>query len=278
MNDPEYTYLTEQIKGLTGINLANYECGRMRRRLEAYISGLSHSNVYSFCHLLEKDADVLNGLTDFITFNHSDFFRDYWAFEELRARILPMICQRRTNTLIWSAGCANGAEPYTLAIILDSLQGKPSYTLSATDINTRSLQIAKAGGPYSRTDIANIPKHLQNKYLREEQKSLYVINDLRRNILFNKYDLIQDNISSGFDLILCRNIINHLNDEIRNRLNRRLFDALTPNGILFVGSTEFITDFASIGFTKIGSCFYQKIPTRTTPEAIRLNELENSIV
>jgi chemotaxis protein methyltransferase CheR len=256
---------------MTGISLADYEMNRMRRRIDAYVKGNDYSNVYAFCRHIEKDRDALNQLCDFITNNQSEFFKDFWAFEELRVRVLPLLLRRNHHLKVWNAGCSKGCESYSLAMILESQLDQHSYSITATDINEPNLKLAKAGGPYTSVDMKGCPEPLRRKYLVETDRNAYVTGNLRNHVCFRKHDLLHDEYEKGYDLIVCRNVASLFTENVKGLLFRRLFESVSENGVLFVGATEFITGLAQLGLTKIGSCLYQKIlPGPTQFEASQL--------
>jgi chemotaxis protein methyltransferase CheR len=273
MNDLEYSYLRKRFLEQTGIDLENYKSQQMRRRLESYISGLGHTNIYAFCRQIEKDQLALKELRDFITINVTEFFRDFWAFEELRTRVMPMLCRYSPRLNIWSAGSSNGCEAYTMAIILENLPSHPDYRIVGTDIDDSSLAKASAGGPYNSVDIKGFPDNYRRKYLRMEKESSWVVDELRRKVTFRPQNLLADPFEKGFHLIACRNVTIYFTEEAKDQLNRRFTDSLAGNGVLFIGATEFLAGFSALGLTKIGSCFYQKLITVTPPALATTTQL-----
>ena len=103
---------------------------------------------------------MLGELQDFLTINVSSFFRDEKQFQRLQSVILPELLQNNRRLNIWSAGCSNGAEPYSIAIILTELSDRHDHRILATDIDDTILERAKSGGPYKAADVKNVPPGL----------------------------------------------------------------------------------------------------------------------
>lgn len=259
MNDQEYIILKKKVLRMTGIDLDNYKTNQMRRRLTSFIQN-SASDVVSYCRTIEKDESSLRKLCDFLTINVTEFYRDAWAYIELEKNILPRLIEGKTHVNIWSAGCSNGAEAYTIAMILNSFSGKVNYHILGTDLDDLSLAMARAGGPYRKDCIRNMPKHMLSRYFSEDtdRGEYWVHKEIRDKATFKKHNLLADPFEKDFDLISCRNVTIYFTEEAKDDLNRRFYESLRENGILFVGATEFMMNAMKCGYRKLGTCFYQK--------------------
>ena len=258
MREEEYIYVKKKIRELIGINLNNYNNKQMMRRLDGYISRTEVSSVAHYFQLLEKDVNELAKLRDFLTINVSEFFRDAIHFKLLLDKILPDLLQQKRRLNIWSAGCSNGAEPYTVAMILEKLSPLGSHRILATDIDKTILEKAVDGGPYQAADIKNIAEPLVSRYFTFKEGNFWVVEKLRKKVLFRQSDLTGGLFEEGFDLIICRNVVIYFSEEIKQKLRNSFFNSLNANGILFIGATETMLDAATIGFQRIAPCFYRK--------------------
>ncbi|NLE09695.1 MAG: protein-glutamate O-methyltransferase CheR [Dehalococcoidales bacterium] len=258
MDDESYSYLKKTILKLSNINLDDYKDKQMRRRLTTYFEHSNVANVPVFCSMLEKDTSFLQKLLDFITINVSEFYRDTHLFDKLQNVIIPEIVKNTGDINIWSAGCSRGQEPYTLAMILETVFPSIHYRIMATDIDDGALQFARAGGPYTKEDIKNVPEILKNRYFAHSEDKYFVKNDLKTNIRFQKQNLLRDQFHEGFNLIICRNVTIYFTEEAKHDLNVKFHRSLKDDGILFIGGTEVMLDSHRIGFTNIGVCFYKK--------------------
>jgi chemotaxis protein methyltransferase CheR len=259
MNQEEFTYIKKKIRELTKFDLDRYGKNQMLRRLDGFLSRSKISSVAQYCQLLEKDSEERERLQNFLTINVSEFFRDLPHFRMLQEKILPPMLQHNLTLNIWSAGCSNGAEVYSVAIILNRLSPYRTHRILATDIDSNILNQAIEGGPYKDSEIRNVPKDQVDKYFDAVNDAFWIKNDIRKKVIFKEHDLTCDPFENNFDLIICRNVVIYFSDEIKKMLRRKFPDALKINGILFIGATETMLDAGDLKFRRISPCFYQKI-------------------
>jgi chemotaxis protein methyltransferase CheR len=259
MNQEEFTYFKKKIREYTKFDLENYGRNQMIRRLDGFLSRSKVSSVAQYCQLLERDVQEREKLQDFLTINVSEFFRDMPHFKILQEKIIPPMLQNNLKLNIWSAGCSNGSEIYSVAIILDKLSPYRTHRLLATDIDTNILNLAKAGGPYKAADIRNIPNDQVEKYFNTVEDAYWIKDSLRKRVTFQQQDLTLDAFETGFDLIICRNVVIYFSDVMKKKLRNKFFDALKNNGMLFIGATETMLDTGDLKIQRIYPCFYQKI-------------------
>ncbi len=264
MTDQEYLFLKKRLLNITGIDLDSYKSQQMRRRLSAFIEGSAARDVVAYCHVIERDAPSLKKLCDFLTINVTEFFRDEWAFKDMQNIILPELVKHSSSLNIWSAGCSNGAEAFSFSILLKEMPGRLSFSILGTDMDDRSLEKARAGGPFKADSIKNIPQKYVTKYFTFKNGDYWVNEDVRGRINFRQHNLLADPFEKDFDLIACRNVTIYFTNEAKDRLNQRFHNALNPKGVLFIGATEFIPDAMRLGFSKMGTCYYRKELTAVT--------------
>jgi len=267
MNDEEYALITTKIRKLTKFDLDNYKSNQMRRRLDGFITTMGVSGVAAYCGMLERDRNMLDKLIDFLTINVSEFFRDLSYFEVLQTIVLPELLKAHPKLNIWSAGCSNGSEPYSIACILESLTPTTAHRILATDIDERILRKATAGGPYRADEIKNVPPRFRT-FLTHTEEGYFIAKKIRARVEFKQHDLLQDRTEQGFNLIICRNVVIYFSIEAKNKLYRKFHSAMKDDGILFVGGTESMLDAATLGFKLKRTCFYQKLQNMHTPERI----------
>ncbi len=258
MTDQEYLYLKKKMLTMTGIDLDSYKSQQMRRRLSAFIENNNETDVIHYCKIIEQDESRLKKLCDFITINVTEFCRDAAVFQELEKNILPAILEKKDYINIWSAGCSNGAEVYSIAMLLCESRKKVNYRILGTDMDEISLARASGGGPYKDDLLKNVPKQLVAKYFTQDNGDYWVKKEIKEKAVFRRHNLLADKFETGFDLIVCRNVTIYFTEEAKEKLNQRFYESLRENGVLFVGATEFMINAQKIGFGKFGSCFYQK--------------------
>jgi chemotaxis protein methyltransferase CheR len=200
-----------------------------------------------YAHYLDKNPTELRELVDALTINVSEFFRDPTVWDAFQRNIMPAIIRQKIETSqrgikIWSAGCADGEEPYTIAIcVVDAL----SYNLRtfnieivATDVDLQSLDRARKG-IYSSAKL-RLVKHnaLQRFFTSVDGGNLMISNDIKRLVTFKPHDLFTSPPSSGFDAISCRNAMIYFSRESQQALFCNLYQALSPGAYLILGKVE----------------------------------------
>jgi chemotaxis protein methyltransferase CheR len=259
MTDEEYILFKKKIREHTQFDLENYAAKQMMRRLEGFIIRSRVNGVAQYCHLLDSSPEEVDKLQNFLTINVSEFFRDAAHFKVLKEKILPELLQNNLQLNIWSAGCSNGSEAYSVAILMEKLSPYRTHRILATDIDKAILVQAAAGGPYRSADIRNVSEELRAKYFKPDGEDFRVNENLRSKVTFRYQDLTSDSFEKGFDLIICRNVVIYFNDEAKKKLRKKFIDALKMNGILFIGATETMLDAADTGFVRLSPCFYKKV-------------------
>jgi chemotaxis protein methyltransferase CheR len=279
LNDSDYIQLTKTLLKQTNIDLANYKPQQMRRRLDGLIDSLGHSSVKEFCESLSQNPDVLARVKTFLTINVSEFFRDSSQFAVLKSHVLPELLGPRGRRLsIWSAGCSHGAEAYSLAMMLDELTPNIMHRIVGTDIDHRILERASHGGPFSKSEVKNVGPKLFQKYFEPVENGYVATKPLRDRVTFKHQDLLKDRFHTGFDLILCRNVVIYFTDEAKQRLNHRFYESLKPGGVLFIGGTEALLDAGQYGFERIFPAFYRKAETTRIRQTVAATPTRSSVI
>jgi chemotaxis protein methyltransferase CheR len=259
MTDQEYILIKKKVRELIKLELDYYNVNQMMRRLDGFIIRSKAAGVAQYCQLLDNNPAEVAKLENFLTINVSEFFRDAVHFKVLKEKILPAILQENLQLNIWSAGCSNGAEAYSIAILLDKLSPYRTHRILATDIDKSILAQAMAGGPYHAADIKSVPPELVEKYFRKTGEDYNVVDHIRSKVTFKQHDLTRDPFEGNFDLIICRNVVIYFTDEAKKKLRKRFIDAMKLNGVLFIGATETMLDASDTGFLRMSPCFYKKV-------------------
>ncbi len=270
MEDEDFQHLKQKILKLTKIDLDSYKSQQMRRRLDMFVGHSGCVSVTDYCLKLERDRDALTRLTNFLTINVSEFFRDSALFDTLRKQVLPGLLRESPKLNVWSAGCSHGAEPYSVAMILDSISSFSRHRILGTDIDEDSLARARSGGPYPPAEVRGVPQVFLRKYFATSDDG-YTVNDpMKQRVQFQQQNLLRDRFERGFDLIICRNVTIYFTEVTKTELNRKFLDSLKPGGVLFIGGTEVMLDVIDLGFEVIRTSFYRKPATTAARVATRV--------
>lgn len=258
MNDLEYRCLKNKVQELTDIDLDDYKARQMRRRLDSFVARHNASDIAAYCDMLDRNTGLLDALRNFLTINVSEFFRDPKSFQILETATVPELLRYRPDLNVWSAGCANGAEAYSIAIILDKLSPCGNHRVLATDIDESSMARGMSGGPYRAAEVRNVPRHRLLGYFTSSKDGYRVIDRLREKVEFRRHNMLHDSYEQGFDLIACRNVLIYLCEKAQSQILQALYQSLRENGILFVGGTETVRNIGQPDFTRLQQCFYRK--------------------
>jgi len=274
MEAHEYIFVKRKIQQLMGIDLDCYKRAQMERRLKTYLLRSGQANWPAFFRAMQDDPVQLGKLRDYLTINVSYFFRDADKFDYLRQHVVPELLQGRNKLQVWSAGCSNGHEPYSLAILL--AEGTSIYRqhrILATDIDRSALALAETGGPYTAEEVAPIPPEVRSRYFTFRDDRYWFTSTMRRKMTFQQHNLLTDPAippesgAEGYDLIVCRNVVIYFTAEHKQNLYRRFHDALRPGGVLFVGGTEVISRATDLGFEVMNMSFYRRTGQNARPQA-----------
>jgi len=244
-----FGYLLNEVKNRSNIDLNIYKDNFLKRRIDVKMRGKGITDYYEYARLLKNDKKELEDLINVITINVTEFMRDIGPFKYFKDVLLDEIIKRKDISgskliRIWSAACANGEEPYSIAICAAEYleEKKKDYTISiyGTDIDKDSLKMAR-NGIYSIKSLKNIPNNLIKKYFDEIGNDQYKVKDrLAEMVKFKYHDLTSKPFSKFFDVIFCRNVIIYFSSPKKVDVLENLYNSLTKNGFLILGKTEYI--------------------------------------
>jgi chemotaxis protein methyltransferase CheR len=258
MNDQEYSYLKSKIYKLTNLDINCYKGQQMRRRLDAFVAKHNYPTIVAYCTMLENTPAKQRELLDYMAINVSEFFRDSAQFKILRNEVLPRLFAVSPRLNIWSAACSCGQEPYSLAITLEEISPANRHRILATDIDESALDQARNGGPYTTYDLRNVDKSLLEKYFIKNAAGYWVDEKLKRKVIFQHHNLLNDHFEQNYDLIVCRNVIIYFSEEVRDNLFQKFHNSLKSTGVLFLGGSEVVLRPWEQGYGMLYPAFYNK--------------------
>ncbi|MEL6227336.1 MAG: protein-glutamate O-methyltransferase, partial [Pseudomonadota bacterium] len=238
---------------------------RLRHRVRA--CGLDGFDAYQELVQSEAGSDELANMISALTTNVSHFFREPHHFDILSKEVLP----RAKRTLaekgrfrIWSAGCSNGQEPYSIAMHL--LNEAPElassdFKILATDIDPKVISFAKTGA-YDEALLRGLPGAYRKRFTTPIKGGASISKELRGLITFNRLNLLEPwPMTGAFDAIFCRNVVIYFDQPTQDALWPRFNAALVPTGMLFLGHSERIQGFEDFGFSPSGATAFKKSGT-----------------
>ncbi|MFN2745590.1 MULTISPECIES: CheR family methyltransferase [Bacillus] len=251
-----YSFFVDKWKKMTGVDLALYKEAQMKRRLTSLYEKKGFGDFREFALALEKNDRLLQETLDRMTINVSEFYRNYKRWDVLERTILPLLKPSKTLK-VWSAACSTGEEPYTLSMILSRQKDLSDYQIIATDIDDKVLAKAKEG-IYQERSLQEVPKEMKERFFTQNGSRFTVKDDIRKNIRFQKHNLLADPYEKDFDIIVCRNVLIYFTEDAKETIYHKFGKSLKKNGVLFVGSTEQIFNPEKYGFRSTDTFFYQK--------------------
>ncbi len=198
----------------------------------------------------DSSAVHFERLANALTVSETHFFRDAGQVDALYGYVLPSIIERRRalRTLrIWSAGCASGEEPYSIAILLRELLpdvDEWSITILGTDLNTEALDRARQAIYSEWAFREERAKQWRSRYFRRRGNRYELLPVVQRMVTFSQLNLVESDYPSYetnttlMDLILCRNVMIYFTEPISRNIVERFYDCLVHDGWLVVGHAE----------------------------------------
>jgi chemotaxis methyl-accepting protein methylase len=239
----ELQLLKEQIRRDVGFYCDGYKEHCLRRRIAVRMRARGLHTYRDYAALLQTDALEYQKLRDAVTINVSKFYRNPEVWQIVDEKVLPGLFAASRPIRIWSAGCASGEEPYSIAMLLrdHALRTGQQDALSrfdvlGTDIDAASLENAQRGeyAPFAFTDI---PADVRAQWFEPPQLT-QVKRVIMDSVRFDTRDLITAEFSSGYDVIFCRNVVIYFERAVQEALFAKFHEALAPGGHLVLGKVE----------------------------------------
>ncbi len=234
----------------------------------------SPRDLYALMQSQPTGHQLQDKLVESLTVSETHFFRNRPQIEALEQHILPELIRRNreSRTLrIWSAGCATGEEPYTIAMLLHRLLPDLAMwkiSLLASDLNASSLEKAREG-LYGAWSFRQIPDHYKECYFTPDGRKFRIASHIVSMVHFVRMNLVEPSYPSlagataSLDLILCRNVFIYFDEATTQAIVHRFHQSLAERGWLVVGHAEpsqkIFAAFATRDFP--GAVLYQKCST-----------------
>ena len=282
LSDAHFRALAEVIESHVGIKMPISKRtmveGRLRRRVRAL--GLATVNDYA-AHIFERGhlEKEMTDLIDCVTTNKTDFFREPAHFDFLREIAVPALLAARAGRprqlKIWSAACSNGAEVYTLAMVLHDMAGAKrlfNYFILGTDISRDVLKEARSG-IYPSELFAPVPEALRMRYVmvaKESRRGLArIAPELRAHTGFANLNLMDASypVDTDVDIIFCRNVLIYFDKPTQQAVVARLVSHLRPGGFLILGHSESMAASGVGGIVQIRPTVYRAAARETRRSA-----------
>jgi chemotaxis methyl-accepting protein methylase len=232
-DDKGFEALTRKISQARGMSCESYKDKCLKRRIAVRMRARGIHTYGDYAGLLDRDAHEYQELLDALTINVTKFFRNAETWEALKPYLVTLGKTRR-ELRVWSAGCASGEEPYTIAILLLETLGEGRGVIDATDIDRLSLERTRQAR-YPEAAFSEMPAALKRRYFRDGQP----IDPVSQLVRAHTHDLTREPPPRpSYDLIVCRNVVIYFERGAQERLFQVFVDALSPGGVLLLGKVE----------------------------------------
>ena len=254
--------------GRAGLDLDAYRSGSVCRRVPACLRALRVRTPEQGIAALERDPRLLPPALGALLIGVTGPFRDRAVFASLSERVMPALSaarQRGRRLRVWSAACSDGAELYSVAMLLAASGLLAHCDLLGTDVRPDALGRAAAGvlGPEAGDDV---PGPLRRRFV--DPAGTRVALALRAAARWKRSDLLSAAEPGPWDLILCRNVGMYFTADAAAALYRRVGAELSPGGFLVLGRAE--RPLGAGDWRAVGPCVYQRgtVPDRSRPRFI----------
>ncbi len=248
IKDQEFKQFARYVRTHYGIHFKKEKKALIAGRLGPLLVRMNFKNLSDYLEyvIADKTGRAASLMLDRITTNHTYFMREPAHFHYFQEQVLPYLEKMVTDKdlRIWSAACASGEEPYTLAMIIDDYfgpnKGDWDTKILATDISLKALSIARAG-IYSRDKIKALPPHWIKRYFKKNEDGNYILSKkIKEEVIYGKINLVDCKFpfKRKMHVIFCRNVMIYFDIETKERLAERLYEITEPGGFLFISHSE----------------------------------------
>lgn len=255
-----------------GVDFRQYRPKCITRRVATRLRATGAKTYQEYMTVLKTDPKEYDRLLNALTINVTEFFRDPEVFHILRLHILPELIRnkekrKRKIIRIWSAGCSDGPESYTLAMLMFELLGERLFSdflvsIYGTDVDEECIQKARQGVYFAKVHMKQVDPRIVQKYFIYAGQNTYAVADKLKIITkFRRQDLVLDKPLSCIDLILCRNVLIYFSRELQMKVFENFYRSLVPGGYLVLGRVESVWGETQRYFTALDhkNRIYQRV-------------------
>jgi chemotaxis methyl-accepting protein methylase len=240
----DFDQFIKEVAPFLNLQWRRFKRGGIKRKVERRIIELGLPHFEDYLLRIKRDPEERNHLSHILTVTITRFFRDKKVFDILENSIIPSIVERKGSGdfEIWSIGCANGEEPYSLAMLwkekFEKCFLKTRLIILATDINGALLERAKEGR-YKKSSLKEVPEEILQRFFKMENGFYILDRSIRKSVEFRRHDIIHEEPFSGMDVVFCRNLaFTYFTRETQVRVLKTFFSSLKDDGLLIIGWDE----------------------------------------
>ncbi|REE01004.1 CheR family methyltransferase [Marinoscillum furvescens] len=247
ITDEEMNALMVAIKNRYGLDFTNYEKTSLKRGITRLMMKHGMESSLDLWGRVLQDYEFFNKAIDDLLVNLTELFRNPDVWIRLRDEVLDRFGNAPLN--IWHAGCSTGEEVYTMSIVLEEKNLLNSTRLAATDLSTKALEKAKKGEyplelikQYLTPFLKFFPDRKLEDYFDFHDKHATIKSRYRRQVMFEKHNLVHDPVHGSYDIVFCRNVMIYFDDQLKTKVLNLMHRALKPGGYLIIGYYDIMPD------------------------------------
>jgi chemotaxis methyl-accepting protein methylase len=260
-DDAGFHALMEKITRDSGFRCASYKDKCLRRRIAVRMRAKGAFTATEYAGVLDTDPREYERLLRSLTVNVTKFFRNPETYAAIEKNVIPELWDKRRNGIrVWSAGCASGEEPYSVAILFHkhaaATRGEKrldEVEIVGTDIDREVLGEAQRAF-YAESALSDTPLALRDRYFPQVAGLRTMLSEVRKLVRFETDDLLAfDPPVDDVHLIVCRNVIIYFERAAQDRLFEEFHRVLAPGGFLVLGKVETLLGDARALFTPVNA-------------------------
>jgi chemotaxis methyl-accepting protein methylase len=243
-----------------GLDARAYRPESLGRRVQACLRALRAGSIREARLTLAHNPPLVAVAINAIVIGVSSFFRDPPVFDEIASGVLPSLARSRTAPRVWSVGCSDGQELYSVAILLAELNLLDGCYLLGTDCRSDAVRRAR-DGVYGAAALQSVPGSWARKYFTPQDadgtgERWRIAASLRAAVQWRRADVTRVQEPGIWDLILCRNMAMYLQPEASGKLWELFERALRPGGYLVLGKAERPVNAKRL--SPVGPCLFRR--------------------
>ncbi len=245
-----FAIFSSLVEDAAGLHYGAHDRDLFGAKLAAHAAELGYESLLDFYYRLRYDdpgGQELQRLNEALVVHETYFFRELAPLEQLIEFYLADVIAKKGRARVWSAACATGEEPLTLAMLLQARGLLDRTEIVATDLSAAAVARATSAR-HSKRSLRGAPHPLAARFLEQDATGVTVRPEIQSAVAFRTLNLLDDAAVGAlgmFDAILCRNVLIYFRDEQVVRVVGRLRGALVPDGVLLVGVSESLLRFGT---------------------------------
>jgi chemotaxis protein methyltransferase CheR len=246
-----FAILSAIIEDKIGIHYGPLERELLADKLAPRLAETGFESYLEYYYYLRYDPaseSEIEALIEVLVVGETYFFREADQLRVWRDRILPELLTKVDRVRVWSAACASGEEPISLAILLAERDLLNRVEIVASDVSRRALERARKG-EYGSRALRSWRPEPSNPWVSVGPHGAQVSRELVQRIDWRRINLIRRNevaTLGPFDTVICRNVLIYFRDQTIERVVSNLGMTLRPGGRLLVGASESLLRFGTM--------------------------------